>query len=98
MVALKPGNMDITLNVDDLTDSIAETIDFEYDRLLKAANLPRLTFDMTDKTVRDRRRLFTAIARGIVIHLAKQPVAFTVTVPNVALPVTVDTAIATDGV
>jgi hypothetical protein len=93
--ALKPGNMD----GDDLTGSIAEAIDLEYHRLLLAAGLPGLTFDMTDHTVRDRRRLFVAIARGIVIHLKAHGAAITVAVPEPGtLPATVAAAVAVTGV
>ena len=101
VVALKPGNMNMgpaKPPVDDLADSIAEAIDFEYDRLLRAADLQGLTFDMTDSAVRDRRRFLVAIARGLVIHLTQHSTAFTVTVPDIALPVTLGASVATDGV
>jgi len=73
--ALKPGNM----NPDDLVDSMADLIDTEFDQLLRNDGLDGLTFDMTDRMVRDRRRLFVAIARGVVKHLVANANAFSVT-------------------
>ncbi|HEY0104922.1 MAG TPA: hypothetical protein VGB91_02475 [Rhizomicrobium sp.] len=99
-VALKPGNMDIDPlhpRTDDMSGSIADAMDHEFDRLLRAAQLPGLTFDMTDRAVRDRRRLFVAIARGLVIHLKQNSAAFSVIVPA-PLPAKVGASIATDGV
>ena len=41
--------------------------------------LPPLSMDASDQSVRDRRRLFVAIARGVVKHLADNPGAFAIT-------------------
>jgi hypothetical protein len=71
---LKPGNM----NPDDMVNSMAEQIDLEFDKLLQADGLQKLSFDMTDRMVRDRRRLFVAIARGVVQHLVANADAFSV--------------------
>jgi hypothetical protein len=71
---LKPGNM----NPDDLVNSMAELIDTEFDQLLRDDGLQGLSFDMTDRMVRDRRRLFVAIARGVVKHLVANADAFSV--------------------
>ena len=100
---LKPGNMDIQntspppATIDDMAGSMADTMDHELDRLLKAANLPGLSFDTTDRDVRGRRRLFVAIARGVVIHLQQNQAAFGIAVPA-AVPANISPTIATDGV
>ena len=44
--------------------------------------LPPLSMDASDPSVRDRRRLFVAIARGVVKHLADNPGAFAITTNN----------------
>jgi len=75
--ALKPGNM----NPDDLVGSMADTIDREFDQLLRNDGLPGLSFDMSERMVRDRRRMFVAIARGVVKHLVDNADAFSIGVP-----------------
>lgn len=69
-IFLKPG--DLTSVANDYAafeDSLAETIEAELDRLLALDGLPALPKDADDREVRDRRRLFVAIARGVVLHL-----------------------------
>jgi hypothetical protein len=52
------------------TGSMAEEIEIELNRLLTNDGLPALPSDDSQET-RDRRRLFVAIARGVVRHLAE---------------------------
>jgi hypothetical protein len=70
-------------NYSDFAGSMADRMDRELDRLMRvddpAGKEVGLSFDDTDKDVRARRRLFVAIARGIVLHLQD----------NGGLPVTV---------
>ena len=70
---IRPGNL--TKNPTDYsawTDSMAELIEEELNRLIELDNLPRLSTDPSDREVRDRRRLFVAIARAVVRHLKDQ--------------------------
>jgi hypothetical protein len=61
-MAIKPG----TLN--DFGGSMAEEIEAQLNATLLADGLPGLPMDDTPER-RDRRRLFVAIARGVVRHL-----------------------------
>jgi hypothetical protein len=82
-VSLRPG--DLTTNAVDYTefaDSMAETIESELDRLLGLDGLPALPKTASDREVRDRRRLFIAIARGVVLHLVARSDAIDVTLTN----------------
>ncbi len=67
---LVPGefNADQT-DVSGLADSMALTIEDELNALMVLDGLPPLVTDTEDPSVRDRRRLFVAIARGVVRHL-----------------------------
>ena len=58
--------------------SMAQTMEDELDALLAMDGRPALKHDADDVEVRDRRRLFVAIARGVVIHLRENQGAFTV--------------------
>lgn len=73
MGALKGGRPD------DMTSSMALAIEQALNELLLADGLPALPTDESDLT-RDRRRLFCAIARGVVRHLAARQTAFAVNV------------------
>jgi hypothetical protein len=82
-VSLRPG--DLTTDPIDYTefaDSMAETIELELDRLLGLDGLPALPKSASDREVRDRRRLFVAIARSVVLHLVARNEAFDVTPTN----------------
>jgi hypothetical protein len=52
-----------------LDDSMALAIEEELNALMLLDELPPLETDPGDPSVRDRRRLFVAIARGVVRHL-----------------------------
>lgn len=74
-------------------DTMAAAIDAELNALLAADGLPQLPTDSQDREVQDRRRLFVAIARGVVRHLHDNAAAFRVTVDAVAGPQSVEPAI-----
>jgi hypothetical protein len=73
MGALKGGRPD------DLSDSIALAIEQELNALLLADGLPALSTG-SEEAVRDRRRLFCAIGRGVVRHLVDRREAFEIDV------------------
>lgn len=73
MGALKGGRPD------DMASSMALAIEQAMNELLLADGLPTLPTDNSD-TTRDRRRLFCAIARGVVRHLAARDSAFAINV------------------
>lgn len=77
-MALKPGNLTASTNLNDpaFLNSMASEIESELSQLMTNDGLPALSMDASDSSVRDRRRLFVAIARGVVRHLAQNPDAF----------------------
>ena len=76
---LDPGDRSTEFN--DLDGSLADLIDHELDRLLQLDSQPGLSFDTSDQEVRARRRLFVAIARGVLLYLARNNDAIDITVP-----------------
>lgn len=58
---IKPGTLS------DFSGSMAEQIEIELNLMLTAASLPKLPD--TFPHINDHRRLFVAIARGVVRHL-----------------------------
>jgi hypothetical protein len=84
---LNPGNFTSDpLNYSAFDSSMADLIDHELDRLMRldaadpTAPSAGLSFDNSDRDVRARRRLFVAIARGVLLYLARSPDAIDVTV------------------
>jgi hypothetical protein len=81
---LKPGHFraklpgETNFDYSGFANSMAEKIEDELDTLLAMDGLPALKHSASDAEVRDRRRLFVAIARGVVIHLRENEDAFTV--------------------
>lgn len=78
---LKPGAMGSPAHdgiPPEYADSMAATIEAELNRLLQADGLPRLPVDDNSQETRDRRRLFVAIARGVLRHLDERRAAITV--------------------
>lgn len=77
--ALIPGNISPKEEawIDDplFVGSMAEAIEDALDALMQADDLPALDKNASDQTVRDRRRLFVAIARGVVQHLQQHKAA-----------------------
>jgi hypothetical protein len=82
---LNPG--DRTTEFTDLDGSLADLIDHELDTLLKLDSQPGLSFDTGNDEVRARRRLFVAIARGVLLYLARNPDALDITVPTLGTTV-----------
>lgn len=77
---LKPGGMGSPGSggtPSDFANSMAATIESELNKLLQAEGLPMLALDNSAET-RDRRRLFVAIARGVLRHLDERHTAITV--------------------
>lgn len=72
-MAIKTGDLGAP---GDFTGSMAAAIESELNRLLSNDDLPTLPDDDSQET-RDRRRLFVAIARGVVRHLAENNNALT---------------------
>jgi len=91
---LKPGGLPVDLGggvFDDApyANSLAAAIETELNALLSADGLQALPLDNSQDT-RDRRRMFVAIARGIVRHLRDNANAIDVTVnatPSTVHPV-----------
>lgn len=83
-VELKPGSLS------DFTGSMAEQIESELNTLMTSDGLPPMVMDAADPSVRDRRRLFVAIARGVIRHLQDNKAAIKVFCEhNQTKPVTV---------
>jgi hypothetical protein len=96
---LKPGNMgdpDLSNTPGEFAGSMAAAIEKEFSDLLVEAGLPALADD-NSKESRDRRRLFVAIARGVVRHLVERENAISISVPASPNPVTVHPTIAVEG-
>lgn len=87
---LKPGRMgpETPDNVTpgDFAGSMAAAMEQALNDLLIADGLPELEMNDNSRETRDRRRLFVAIARGVVRHLAEQSSAVKVAVPDVPGP------------
>ena len=81
---LKPGHFraklsgEANFDYSGFANSMADKIEKELDALLAMDGLPALKHSASDAEVRDRRRLFVAIARGVVIHLRENEDAFAV--------------------
>jgi len=81
---IKPGRMGSPASAGTpavFADSMAAQIEAAFNALLAEEDLPRVPDD-NSKESRDRRRLFVAIARGLVRHLDEHREAITVTVPD----------------
>lgn len=68
---------------DDLGDSIALAIEEELNILLAADGLPTLS-NGNEEAVRERRRFFCAIGRGVVKHLVARKQSFEIDVDTSA--------------
>lgn len=71
---IKPGDLQTDA---EFAGSMAAEIEIELNRLLTNDGLPALPDDDSQET-RDRRRLFVAIARGVVRHLVENRTSVTV--------------------
>lgn len=78
---LKPGNLTASIDPNDpaFLNSMAREIESQLETLMTNDGLPPLSMEASDPSVRDRRRLFVAIARGVVKHIADNPDAFVIT-------------------
>jgi hypothetical protein len=81
---IRPGNFNKFNKTDygPFANSMAEAIDNALQTLMHDDGLPDLKMDPNDPEVRDRRRLFVAIARGVVAHLDAQSAAMRITLPD----------------
>ena len=71
---LKPGGMGTASDPANarpphFADSMADAMDTAFHTLLDAEGMKNFEVDTNSKEARDRRRLFVAIAQGIVRHL-----------------------------
>ena len=83
MPPIKPGNFTLVASdYSEFVNSMAERIEDELDALLSLDGLPTLPTDANDREVRDRRRLFVAIARGVVGHLVDHRTEIDLEVPD----------------
>jgi hypothetical protein len=91
-MALKPGNLTASTNPNDpaFLNSMASEIENQLNTLMTNDGLPKLSMDLSNRSVRDRRRLFVAIARGVVRHLADNPDAFVIKTNNASITAKVD--------
>jgi hypothetical protein len=89
---LKAGNLTASTNPNDpaFLGSMAQEIETELNTLMTNDGLPPLSTDAADQSVRDRRRLIVAIARGVVKHLADNPGAFAITTNNAGITAQLD--------
>jgi hypothetical protein len=78
---LKAGNLTPSTNPNDpaFLNSMAQEIESQLNTLMTNDGLPAISMNPSDQSVRDRRRLIVAIARGVVKHLADNPGAFAIT-------------------
>ncbi|MGE5102275.1 MAG: hypothetical protein ACM3SX_20000 [Deltaproteobacteria bacterium] len=91
-MVLKPGNLTASSDINDpaFLNSMASEIESELSALMTNDGLPPLSMDLADRSVRDRRRLFVAIARGVVRHLAENPDAFVLTTNTTGVSAALD--------
>lgn len=78
-----PGRL-LTKQVDysGFDDSMAAAIEEELNALLEVDELPPLVMDDNNREVRDRRRFFLAIARGVVRHLRDRQTSIHIQLPS----------------
>jgi hypothetical protein len=62
----------------DFANSMAEAMDSAFRELLVLEGMTAFEIDTNAKEARDRRRLFVAIAQGVIRHLKDQGAALTV--------------------
>lgn len=87
MAPIKPGRFTTTPpgetdNYTAYANSMAAEIETQLNQLLAIDGLPQLPTNPADREVRDRRRLFVAIARAVVIHLNQHRDAIDIAVPD----------------
>lgn len=88
-VQLKPGGMGAAgpgSTPVEFVESMAARMEEALNELLDDDGLRTLPTHDNSRETRDRRRLFVAIARGIVRHLEERAEAVTIQVPDVGGP------------
>ena len=80
---LKPGGMGkdsepLNARPKDFVNSMADAMDSAFHALLLADKMTSFELDTNSKEARDRRRIFVAIAQGVVRHLRDHGKALTV--------------------
>ena len=82
-MAIRPGNFSVVqTDYSAFANSMAEEMENQLNVLLALDGLPTLPNDAADREVRDRRRLFVAIARAVVKHLNDNRDAIDLVVPD----------------
>lgn len=76
MANLKPGSNQ------DFASSMADAMERAFNQLLQNDGKTQFPIDSTQDETRDRRRLFAAIAQGVVAHLRDNPDAFDIANKN----------------
>jgi hypothetical protein len=74
MATLRPGNMGSATGLPNIkpsefANSMADTMDSTFRELLILEGMHPFEIDTNSKDARDRRRIFVAIAQGVVRHL-----------------------------
>jgi hypothetical protein len=88
MAAIKPGgmgsNLDPATKPPEFAGSMAEAMENAFNTLLSNENPPMKTFkvDTNTQEARDRRRMFVAIATGLVAYLKANTGAFEILDPT----------------
>ncbi|SHF99685.1 hypothetical protein SAMN02745157_3307 [Kaistia soli DSM 19436] len=90
-MAIKPGTLD------DFSASMAEAIEQSLNTSLIADGLPGLPMEDTPER-RDRRRLFVAIARGVIGHLKAQQASMVVHYDDDGVSRTTSVTLGTTGI
>jgi hypothetical protein len=80
---LKPGGMGkasdpLNAKPSDFANSMADAMDSAFHALLAAEGMSSFEVNTNSKEARDRRRIFVAIAQGVVRHLKDHGKALTV--------------------
>jgi hypothetical protein len=83
MALLRPGRMGsagdpLDARPPDFANSMADAIDSAFRELLVLEGMTPFDLETNTKEARDRRRLFVAIAQGVIRHLTDQGAALTV--------------------
>ncbi|QPJ62400.1 MAG: hypothetical protein G3M70_11175 [Candidatus Nitronauta litoralis] len=79
----KPGNLNNDkTDYSEFVNSMASTIEQELNSLMVMDGIDGLSMDSNDESIRDRRRLFVAIARGVVRHLKENKDAIKIALPE----------------
>jgi hypothetical protein len=80
---IRPGRLSTNqVDYSGFADSMAAAIEQELNALLAVDDLPALLMDANHREVRDRRRFFLAIARGVVRHLRDRQTSIDIHLPS----------------